>query len=213
MNIAQKIVVWLHNLRLASKVAHADTALKHGDFARTIRLCDLVITHEPPAPTPLRVDAYTLRGRARHRLGDEVGSLSDFAAALRLDPRSSALHQLHGVTALAQGDYPEALASFNLAVYYNPKDAAAHINRGLVNELTGNLDGAINEYTIAIRLNPHIDFAYTNRGGARALWGDLRGAIADYQYYLILGGGWRHGDQDQVESRIAALQLQLESGT
>jgi len=117
-----------------------------------------------------------------------------------------------GIAHAAQGDHPKAIDDYDRAIDFilSPYNASAHSDRGITRAMQGNHDGAMADFNKAIQLQPDYDAAYLNRGHERVAQGDYAGAIDDYKQYLELGGGARHGNQEEVEQHIRTLQARLD---
>ena len=69
---------------------------------------------------------YFNRGVDSLRKGKHDKAITDFTAAIRLDPNYEPAYALRGIAWGTKGDCEKAIADFNQAVAINPKDAPAH---------------------------------------------------------------------------------------
>src|SRR5258708_8648405 len=86
--------------------------------------------------------------------GDLSGAISEFQAALRLNPNDPAAHNNLGLALYHKGDVSGAIAEYQAASRLNPNLAEPHDNLGILLGTRGDLKEAIAEFQIALRLNP-----------------------------------------------------------
>ena len=130
--------------------------------------------------------AYNNRGRAYGETGALDRAISDYNAAIRLNPDFATAYYNRGVAYGDSGEVERAIADFDNAIQRNSQYATAYNNRGIAYQFKGDLDGAIADYDMAIKLNPEYATAYNNRGDAYEKKGDLQRAAADYSKALSL---------------------------
>ena len=120
------------------------------------------------------------RGVLYYGEGEYGHAVTDFTAAIELDPQYVEAYNSRGLAYRRQGDYDRAIADYTNAIRLNPQDAQAYYNRGVAYSEQGKYERAIADYTVAIGLNPQLAQAYRNRGLAYAGRRDYDQAIADY---------------------------------
>jgi len=158
--------------------------------------------------------AYVLRGRAWHSSVSQVTdvssdfssiiitstggkatadqarafeqAISDYTAALRIDPNNVTAYNGRGVIYSNKGDYDKAITDYNQAIKINPNNAEPYNNRGNAYKDKGDYDKAIADFNQAIRLNPNYALAHNNRGLAYGRKGDYDRAITDYNQSIKL---------------------------
>ncbi len=123
---------------------------------------------------------YNRRGETYSALRDEVRAMSDFQAAVRLDPtRWQAIHN-RGVSFAVQGRYDQARADFDRTIELRPNYANAYFNRGELRSEQADYAGAIEDYNDALRFKPNDSAALNSRGHAHYRLGNYRAAHDDY---------------------------------
>ena len=120
------------------------------------------------------------RGVLYYGEGEYGHAVTDFTAAIKLDPQYAQAYNSRGLAYRRQGDYDRAIADYTVAIGLNRQDAQAYYNRGVAYSEQRKYERAIADYTVAIGLNPQLAQAYRNRGLAYAGRRDYDQAIADY---------------------------------
>ncbi len=109
--------------------------------------------------TDVEAVGAALNLRAVHRLvreGDPQRAFSDSTNALRLAPRSAAVHDARGAVLIASGGIDEGIREFQAAVEVRP-DAPRHNNLAGIFLVKGDLESAEREVNAALQASP--DFA------------------------------------------------------
>lgn len=166
------------------------------------------------------------RGRALYAKGDLDGSIREYRAALRIDPRMAAAHVLLGEALGYKDDTEGEISEYRAALSINPSIADAHLWLGeALHQKKHDLAGAIAEYRAALSIYPdrewnHSFAARTELGAALYQKGDLNGAIAEYRAAIRLkpdnpgphvGLGMALEDKADSRSGPAALKLYEEA--
>ena len=120
------------------------------------------------------------RGVLYYGEGEYGHAVTDFTAAIELDPQYVEAYNGRGLAYRRQGDYDRAIADYTDAIRLNRQDAQAYYNRGVAYSEQRKYERAIADYTVAIGLNPQLAQAYRNRGLAYAGRRDYDQAIADF---------------------------------
>ena len=104
------------------------------DYTRSISLCNAEIEQRPKEAV-----LYAQRANAWRSIGDCENAvwaatifdqaISDYQAALRLDPKNAAAHRGCGDAWNAKGDFAKALTAYNRAVELSPKLPTAWTSR------------------------------------------------------------------------------------
>lgn len=137
---------------------------------------------------------HALRGRVFELLRRPLDALSEYEAALRLDPRSARTH--HSMAFLLAGAqrYGEAETHLREAVRLQPKNADAWFNLGFLCDQQHQRQNAIGAFREALRLNPKLDRAWYGLGLCLASDGDHQEASNAFQRVIELqpqnGFGW-----------------------
>jgi len=98
--------------------------------------------------------AHVNRAIAHSMTGDTEPALADFAAAIKLDPRSPLAYYNRGSLHLDTGHYDLAVADFSAAIRIEPLFALAHYNRGLAHEQLNDSEAAKEDFRRALELDP-----------------------------------------------------------
>jgi tetratricopeptide (TPR) repeat protein len=130
--------------------------------------------------------AYNNRGIARRAKDDIAGAISDFDAAISINPRLAEAYLNRGAARCIEGNLDGAFTDLNTAIAINSRNALAFNNRGKVHQLKGDLRRAVADYSEAIRLDPTYAMAYANRGLARLWEGNGDEAESDFKRCLAL---------------------------
>lgn len=178
-------------LALALAVAPADASAQFADrnsedcadpdisAERAEKACSVALdTGRPPRDVAARLLAN--RGGARLDLGRHLAALSDFDAALSIDPNmfeamTGRARALNGLGRLGEG-----IAQFDVALQQRPRDVNALMGRGAAHLARGDWPAALADFDRAVRLAPRDLDARYNRGVAKLGLGDRNGAAADF---------------------------------
>jgi tetratricopeptide (TPR) repeat protein len=163
-------------------------------------------------------------GLACANQGQTDAAISQFQAALHLNPDYAEARDGLGNALLKQGQTDAAVGQFQAALRLKPNYADGHNDLGFALSKQGRLDEAISEYREALRLIPEHVSARNNLGVALDQQGHLDEAISDYQAVLRLQPGnvkvhnnlgialAREGQWDAAISQFqAALRLEPEN--
>jgi tetratricopeptide (TPR) repeat protein len=157
------------------------------------------------SPPPSNVYDYFIRGAAYHAKGDLDHAITDYSAAIRLNPKFTTALINHGVAYASKGHFDSAIADYSEAIRLDPRSAIAHNNRGSAYQAKGDFDRAIIDLTEAIRLDPKYARAYFNRDRAYRAKGDLDRAIADSTEAIRLKPKNRQLPQDLVPQSLDVI--------
>jgi len=133
-----------------------------------------------------RAWVFTLRARARSDQGDLTGAVTDYSAALTLQPKYDSALNGRAVAYLKMRSYDLALRDSTQAIGLKPDDAEYYNSRGLTYREMGDPTKAIADLDQAIKLMPNYAIAFNNRGTAD---NDLRQpdrAIEDFKQAIKL---------------------------
>jgi tetratricopeptide (TPR) repeat protein len=113
--------------------------------------------------------------------------LSDFGAAIRLDPKLPEAYLNRAGVYAQLGDHDKAIADLDQVIKLLPSAPGAYYNRGYSYFAKAQYEKAVADYSDAIRLNPRFALAYNNRCLTRAVIGkDLSDAVNDCDEALKL---------------------------
>ncbi len=83
--------------------------------------------------------------------------MSEFQAALDINPDDAEVHYLLGAAYVQMGRMDEAMKEFNTALEYNPDLPEAYFGLGTVHKLQGNKEKAIRAFERFLELGPGQD--------------------------------------------------------
>jgi|ETN07SMinimDraft_1059922.scaffolds.fasta_scaffold04285_5 tetratricopeptide (TPR) repeat protein len=121
---------------------------------------------------------------------------------------SSGFYFNWGMTYARWGQPMKALFYLNRAAKLNNKGSHIFYQRALLLIAMGQPQSAIYDFDVAIEANPEYMEAYLNRSMMLALTGNQEKAQDDVEKAVALGA-----DRPSLESRIAEIRDQAESGT
>jgi protein O-mannosyl-transferase len=129
---------------------------------------------------------HTRLGNEWIQRGDHQAAITEFRAALRLNPVWAENWLNLGRASFTIGDYAEARQAFATALQYTPKDWRAHILMGTTLTRQADLEGALVAFRTATQLAPKVAVAHYNVANTLARQGKLKQAADEYQQTLRL---------------------------
>lgn len=124
--------------------------------------------------------SYIRSGWAWMEIGEYGNAITDYTAAIRVNPKNPRAYYGRGVARSRKGNYDEAIADYTEAIRLKPKFRYAYYGRGIAWYFKGNYDKAIADDSEAIRLNPYYASPYRSRGVARFDNGRFYSAASDF---------------------------------
>jgi tetratricopeptide (TPR) repeat protein len=97
---------------------------------------------------------YNNRGNLWRDQGTLDNAISDFNAAIRLDPANAAAYCNRGGALSDKKDFDQAIADFDAALKIDTNFATAYLGRGLVWESKHDYGKALADFNAAVRLQP-----------------------------------------------------------
>jgi tetratricopeptide (TPR) repeat protein len=132
--------------------------------------------------------AFCNRGNAKLSLGNFKGAESDFANAIRLDPKYINAYSNRGLVRYTKlSDIQGAIEDFDMAIKLDPTDSQVYYNRGNAKLRAGKIPGALSDYDRALKLDPEFAAAYFNQGIALVQAKDSKGACSSWKKASDLG--------------------------
>jgi tetratricopeptide (TPR) repeat protein len=128
---------------------------------------------------PTAAIAYSNRGDAYSRKGDDAHAIADYSKAIEIDPNFEEAYLNRGSVYASKGEYDRAIVDYSKAIDINPK-FEAHANRGSAYLAKRDYDRAITDLTRAIDINPKYQNAYLRRAEAYAYKREYDHAVSDY---------------------------------
>lgn len=119
-----------------------DEAARQADFDEAARL------------TPRDPDVLRYRGMFHLSQGKTEAALTDFLAALEIEPDHAETHEAAGLALSQLQKYDEAMEQFNKAIELAPESAGAYTNRGRVRAIKGDTAAALVDVEQALKLQP-----------------------------------------------------------
>jgi tetratricopeptide (TPR) repeat protein len=120
---------------------------------------------------------HVKRGVAHFNSKEYDEAITEYQAALRLDPNLSMAHNGIGSALDREHKNIEAVAEYREALRLDPTNFIAHTNLGDALHVKGDLDGALTQYTEAARLKPDSALAHNNVGSVLFEKRDYGGAL------------------------------------
>ena len=144
------------------------------------------------AVDPKFAKAYSYRGAAHSRRGQNELALADYDALITLMPENAGAYKDRGGVLVRLARFHQAIQDLDEAIRLDPKRATAYQNRGAAYNSLGQYERAIDDFTEAIRLDPDRAGAYSNRGLAHFAIGEYDQAVVDLSQAIQLAAA--HGD-------------------
>jgi tetratricopeptide (TPR) repeat protein len=188
----------------------ASNANSCDDFSAVIELCERGMRSEPDEKLSaslrrLSAWAHNRRGELHDDAGEADASLSDFQAAIALDPNCSLAIHNRAVSLAQQSQYEAALRDFNRVIELNPGLAVAYRNRAELLAAIGRMDEAVADYSHAIEGLPDNPQLYRGRAYANQRLGHFHEASADLNRALDI-------DPNEAEALTQRGNLAAEQG-
>ncbi len=131
------------------------------------------------------------RGMIRHAFGEAGPALSDFEAAIRIDPNMTAAYMARGLTLLEAGDYENAINAFEQASKLEPRSAMVLKQLAIARSILGDDARASADFerALAIAENDAIRATiYAARGSVRTQSERFEEALAEFGSAIELDG-------------------------
>lgn len=123
-------------------------------------------------------------GGALLQAGKIDEAITNFQAALKIDPNDVRTHRNLGDALLQKGQTYEGIQHLKKALEINYKDAGSHLDLGAVLYQSGEINEAVAQYQIVLEIDPDNSKAHNNLGLALYRMGRMDEAIAQYQSAL-----------------------------
>lgn len=171
------------------------------------------LTPTPAATATPSADEHLDMGNEYLDQGQFAQAITEFQAAIQLDPDLTNVHYNLGLAYQKQDKLEEAAAAYLEAIQLDPDLADVHNNLGLIYDAQGKPDQAIVEYLEAIRIDPDDDAAHYNLALSYYHQGQLEQAIAEYRETVRLNPdhadahynlGRAYYEQGQLDEAIVA---------
>ena len=130
--------------------------------------------------------AYHVVGNMYLREGAINAAMTNFQAALDIQPAFADAHASIGSLDLSSGKLQEAAREFEEALRTRPRYYEARFGLGLTYQRMGKLDAAITNFEETIRLKSDLAVAYRSLGDLFLATGRFSDALVQYRQFLIL---------------------------
>jgi tetratricopeptide (TPR) repeat protein len=163
------------------------------------------------------------RGSEWNERGAYDRAITDYDAALRLNPKLARAYYARGNAWAGKGESDKAIADYDAAIRLNPKDTAPLIGRAVELTVKGEYARAIADYDAAIAIEDKVSMSWLGRGRTRFYAGDYARSAADLERSLEINRNaytllWlylarKHGGApDAEESLDAETRVERASG-
>ena len=133
--------------------AKAEKALKRGDSGAALEYYTTALKNWKKSDgAKAKGKAYRARADLYERDGEFDQALEDLGAALKLEPKSGALHRRRGELYLRLRKPDLAISDFYKAASVNLEDKDAYFGRGMAYEMQGDMKFAAEDFRTACRL-------------------------------------------------------------
>jgi protein O-mannosyl-transferase len=178
----------------------------------TIRRCGIYETPralwaDTVAKNPDSWLAHNNLGVLLERAGDTDAAVTQYTAAVRLQPAYPETYLNLGNVLRSQGKLEEAATLYGVALRLQPAYPMAHLNLGLTLAAQGKMEDAVREYRDAVRQSPEFPEANNSLGAALQVQGDLAAAAAAYAAALRLRPGYAEAHYNLATVLAATGQL------
>jgi tetratricopeptide (TPR) repeat protein/serine/threonine protein kinase len=152
-----------------------------GEHDVALEMCNRAVKE---AEAPGSVHVLNCRGSVRNLRKEYDGALTDFTAALNLEPNYARTYNHCAVVRINQKEYALALEDCEKAIKLQPGFYYAFYNRGRAQAAQKSFSDAAESYTEALRINPRYAIAYLQRGWVRRQLKEPDRALADFDEAL-----------------------------
>lgn len=178
----------------------------------SIKACDQLLAET----SDNKAELHAARGTAYFNARRYRDAITDYAAAIRLDPREPSFFYNKGLAHRRLGEQWLAVRAYAAAIRLDPSNADAHVERGLIFLDQGRLDLAIPDFSRARSLEPDNAWSVANRGIAYAYRHDAASARRDFAnvpmgdpaYAVVLRGeallALQNGDEGEALQKLKA---------
>jgi tetratricopeptide (TPR) repeat protein len=131
-----------------------EEARQRGNCEQAIRLYGQLIASKPVMPKSDLANVYDARGDCYFEKGDIGKAVSDYGAAIRLNPKDADAYNLRGWAHFANGEMGQAIADSTAALRLKPNLVYALRNRGRAQLYAGQVKLAVQDFSKAVQLAP-----------------------------------------------------------
>lgn len=133
------------------------------DYGRALTSADLAIKYLPKKDVEYVTFAYTTRADVYLNLEDTVKALTDYAAAIKINPDDSRLYEKRAQVYYEQGKYNLSDVDYRKMVELKPGDVMGYMGVGRNANAQKRWDDAIKQFDYVIKLNAAYSSGYSFR--------------------------------------------------
>ncbi len=187
---------------------------RQGQPKEAVAACTGILGRKDLSPE-VRALTLTNRANAHSKLKDLDSALVDFDAAIKLNPKLAAAHNLRGVLLRHRGEYDQAIESYSVAISLQPQTAVFYSNRGIAHRWKRDYDRAMVDLDTALKLNPNLSVPYNERAMIHRIRREFVKALADHAESIRLAPnawqpyssrGFTHEARNDLRSALADLR-------
>jgi tetratricopeptide (TPR) repeat protein len=187
---------------------------RQGQPTDAVAACTGILARKDLSPE-VRALTLTNRANAHSKLKDLDSALVDFDAAIKLNPKLAAAHNLRGVVLRHRGEYEQAIESYNVAISLQPQTAVFYSNRAIAYRWKRDYDKAMLDLEAALKLNPKPSVPYNERAMSHRIRREFAKALADHAEAIRLAPtawqpyssrGFTHEARNDLRSALADLR-------
>jgi lipoprotein NlpI len=113
--------------------------------------------------------------------GNHDRAITDYDAAIRLNPKSAEAFHNRGSAWASKGDPDRAITDYDAAIRLDPKESSTYAGRAVERTIKGDYARAVADFDTAIKLDPQAANAFFGRGRVRYYRGEFPGAVTDLE--------------------------------
>jgi lipoprotein NlpI len=132
----------------------AQEAKQRGDCDEAIRQFGAFIASRAVMPKSDLANVYNDRGSCWFEKGETAKAISDYTAAIKLDPKNGDAYNLRGWAHFARTEMSQAIADSTAALRINPNLVFAYRNRGRAQVYSGRPKLAVEDLSKAVQRAP-----------------------------------------------------------
>ena len=183
----RRLRAWLLNRRGEAYAMSATQSVEAGnDQEARQRELQAVADYSAAIETDPQWRAYHNRGVSRAMLGEYDGALTDFSAAIKLNPEYPNTRFNRAELLLERESYSEAEREYTSVLDLDPEDVDSLIGRGHARFYLAQFDQALEDLAEVIKRQPENAVAYADRADLNAYMGKWENAAQDYRMAVRL---------------------------
>jgi lipoprotein NlpI len=125
--------------------------------------------------------AHVYRGVEYAGKGDHERAISDYSAAILIDPKFAEAYHNRGTSWANKGEPDRAIADFDAALRLNDKDPDVYHSRAVEWTVKGDYARAMSDYDAVLRLDPKATGVHFSRGRTLFYAADYAKAVVEFE--------------------------------